>query len=140
MYEEQIRGKNRLIEELEYVLKKSEKDCRRKRSEIERIEIQVKAQKRTIDELVGQQRIQVASTNHVAESNTSQKVSFEMSENHVPHDLLGQLRQKDYIIDNLTRRVEKIEAAMKDKDYQIEVLTKCLTDEKKTVREIRRIN
>ncbi|CAG8487888.1 6763_t:CDS:2 [Scutellospora calospora] len=226
-YEEQIRGKNRLIEELEYALKKSEKDGRRKRTEIERLENQIEAQRRAIDELVEQQnlitqspdleqsetfqhiereleeknkiidelesRIQVTSAHHVAESrekemklelisnqllkyqtleaqwvdkqktleslssqlevlkkrevelneknslieslnirlDTSQKVITELREKHAPHDLLRQLRQKDYIIDNLTQRVEDIDADMKDKDDQIEALATCLAEEKK---------
>ncbi|CAG8490005.1 9312_t:CDS:2 [Cetraspora pellucida] len=234
-YEEQIRGKNRLIEELEYALKKSEKDCKKKRNEIERLEIQIEAQKRAIDELVAEQqnlmarsqspdpeqaeafrlleqeldeknkliddlkkRVQIVSTNYVAESkekdmkldlisnqlmkyktleaewddkqktldslssqlevlkkreveinekdslieslnirlDTSQKVIAELREKHAPHDLLRQLRQKDYIIDNLTQRVENIDADMKDKDDQIEALATCLAEEKKQAEQL----
>ncbi|CAG8731499.1 16568_t:CDS:2, partial [Dentiscutata erythropus] len=228
-YEDQIRGKNRLIEELEYSLKKSEKDGKKKRSEIERLENQLEAQRRAIDELVEQQnlltrnqspnpeqvealrhleqelddknktivdlekKIQVTSAHHISESkekerkldlisnqlfkyktletqwddkqktldsltsqlevlkkkevelnekdslieslnirlDTSQKVIAELREKHAPHDLLRQLRQKDYIIDHLNQRVEDIDADMKDRDDQIEALATCLAEEKK---------
>ncbi|CAG8720339.1 12886_t:CDS:2 [Dentiscutata erythropus] len=50
-FEEQIRGKNRLIEELEYALKKREKNDKSKGGEIERLENQIEAQRKAIDAL-----------------------------------------------------------------------------------------
>jgi len=225
-FEEQIRGKNRLIEELEYALKKSEKDGKKKQNEIKRLESQIEAQRRAIDELVVEQQklldrsqspdpeqaealrflkqeldeknqtieeLQLTFAHHTAESkekekkldlisnqllkyknletqwdnkqktldsltsqleilkrkevelnekdslieslnirlDTSQKVINELREKHAPHDLLRQLRQKDYIIDHLNQRVEDIDADIKDKDDQIEALATCLAEEKK---------
>ncbi|GET00077.1 kinesin, putative [Rhizophagus clarus] len=236
-YKEQIRGKNRLIEELESAWKKSEKDVRKKDAKIERLENQVEASRRAIAELVEQQqqresegynsrvispdpeqaetlrlleqeleekdkiieelnnKIQISNNKKTVElkekdkkletiSNqllkyqslesewqnkqttidsltsqleilkkrevelnekdalietlnirldTSQKVISELREKHAPHDLLRQLRQKDYIIDNLTQQVENIDAEMKDKDDNISVLKSQLADEKKVV-------
>jgi chromosome segregation ATPase len=236
-YKEQIRGKNRLIEELESAWKKSEKDVRKREIKIERLENQLEASRRAIAELVEQQqqreiesynsrvispdpeqaetqrlleqeleekekiieelnkKIQVSNNKKVSElkekdkkletiSNqltkyqslenewknkqmtldsltsqlevlkkrevelnekdalietlnirldTSQKVIAELREKHAPHDLLRQLRQKDYIIDNLTQQVENIDADMKDKDDDISALKSQLADEKKLV-------
>ncbi|CAG8609226.1 24557_t:CDS:1, partial [Gigaspora rosea] len=222
-FEEQIRGKNRLIEELEYALKKSEKDGKKKQNEIKRLESQIEAQRRAIDELVVEQQnliarsqspdleqtdtlrfleqeldernktikelqarltteskdkekkldlisnqllkyknletqwddkqktldsltsqleilkrkeVELNEKDSLIESlnirlDTSQKVINELREKHAPHDLLRQLRQKDYIIDHLNQRVEDIDADMKDKDDQIEALATCLAEEKK---------
>uniref|UniRef100_A0A1D1Z0P0 ERC protein 2 n=2 Tax=Anthurium amnicola TaxID=1678845 RepID=A0A1D1Z0P0_9ARAE len=247
-YKEQIRGKNRLIEELESALKKTAKKKRLeierlegqledKRQEIERLESQLEASRRAITELIEQQqregatrvlspdpelaetqrlleqeledkdrtieelnkKIQEANSKRAIEfkekdkkieaiSNqllkyqslenewndkqmtldsltsqleilkkrevelnekdalietlnirldTSQKVIAELREKHAPHDLLRQLRQKDYIIDNLQQQVENFDADIKDKDDDISALTAHLVEEKKHVEKLK---
>lgn len=242
-YKDQIRGKNKLIEELESAWKKSEKDVRKKDNKIERLENQLEASRRAIAELVEQQqqrenesynsrlspdpeqaetqrlleqeleekdklidelnkKIQISNNKKAIElkekeekdkkletiSNqllkyktlenewhnkqmtldsltsqlevlkkrevelnekdalietlnirldTSQKVIAELREKHAPHDLLRQLRQKDYIIDNLTQQVENIDADMKDKDDDIAALKLQLADEKKLIEKLK---
>ncbi|KAG9286392.1 hypothetical protein G9A89_014558 [Geosiphon pyriformis] len=239
-YKEQVYGKTLLIQELENALETSEKDSRRKRAEIERLEGQLEASRRAIAELVDQQqreseimrnqtlalqttetvrrleaelreknkaiselnkRITVSSrqvsdskekekkletlTNQLlryqsleiewqgkqatldglssqletlrereAELNekdaliqslnirldTSQQVIAELREKHAPHDLLRQLRQKDYIIDNLTQQVENIDADLKEKDDEIEALAGRLAEEGKLMEKLREQN
>ena len=68
---------------------------------------------------------------------TSQKVIAELREKHAPHDLLRQLRQKNYIIDNLTQRIENFDADLKDKEDDILALTAHLIDEKKHVEKLK---
>jgi len=68
---------------------------------------------------------------------TSQKVIAELREKHAPNDLLRQLRQKDYIIDNLTQQVENVDADMKDKDDDIAALSVKLNEEKKIVEKLK---
>jgi len=239
-YKEQIRGRNKLIEELEFTWKKTEKDNKRKRQEIERLEGQLEIAKRAITELVEQQQREIESdtarglspdpeqaetirileqelenkdkviedlnkkiqtsnkraaelkekdskkietisnqllkyeklenewrdkqmtfdslTNQLeilkkreADLNekdalietlnirldTSQKVIAELREKHAPHDLLRQLRQKNYIIDNLAEEAEKNDANMKDKDDDIAALTAHLAEEKKHVEKLK---
>ncbi|CAI2170992.1 19147_t:CDS:2 [Funneliformis geosporum] len=236
-YKEQLRGKNRLIEQLENSLKKSGKDLKKKRIEVERLESQLEAAKRAINELVEQveqlgclargqspdpelaenlrtleqeleeknvlinelnKKIQISNRQAVESKekekrlelisnqllkyqslesewqdkqktldslitqieilrkrefelnekdalietlnirlDTSQKVIAELREKHAPHDLLRQLRQKDYIIDTLTQQVETIDSDMKDKDDDISALTVSLSEEKRQVEKLK---
>ncbi|CAG8637850.1 11255_t:CDS:2 [Acaulospora morrowiae] len=235
-YKEQIRGKNKLIEELERTLKRRDKEDRKKCLEIERLEGQLEASKRAIAELVEQQQLETLSgnqssdldqsealilleqeleeknkiiedltkkiqisTRRVNESkekekkfeaissqllkyqtletewqgkqktldslssqleilrkreaeihekdslieslnirlDTSQKVIAELREKRAPVDLLGQLRHKDYIIDDLTQQLENIDANLKDKDDEIESLSSQLASESKKVEKLK---
>ncbi|CAG8460093.1 2549_t:CDS:2 [Ambispora leptoticha] len=71
---------------------------------------------------------------------TSQQVIAELREKHAPHDLLRQLRQKDYIIDNLTQQVENIDADLKEKDDEIEALASKLAEEAKLMEKLKEQN
>ncbi|CAG8522450.1 2717_t:CDS:2 [Ambispora gerdemannii] len=71
---------------------------------------------------------------------TSQQVIAELREKHAPHDLLRQLRQKDYIIDNLTQQVENIDADLKEKDDEIEALASKLAEQAKLMEKLREQN
>ncbi|CAG8438388.1 11340_t:CDS:2 [Funneliformis caledonium] len=233
-YKEQLRGKNRLIEQLENSLKKSGKDQKKRRIEVERLESQLEAARRAINELVEQmgcmtrgqspdpeladnlrtleqelegknvlinelnKKIQISNRQAIESKekekklelisnqllkyqslesewqdkqktldsltsqleilrkreyelhekdalietlnirlDTSQKVIAELREKHAPHDLLRQLRQKDYIIDTLTQQVENIDSDMKDKDDDISALTAKLTEEKRQIEKLK---
>uniref|UniRef100_A0A1D1XWX3 Restin n=1 Tax=Anthurium amnicola TaxID=1678845 RepID=A0A1D1XWX3_9ARAE len=71
---------------------------------------------------------------------STSKVIAELREKHAPHDLLRQLRQKDYIIDNLTQQVEDIDANLKIKDDEIECLTQRIAEESKLLEKLKEQN
>ncbi|CAG8619294.1 191_t:CDS:2 [Paraglomus brasilianum] len=71
---------------------------------------------------------------------STSKVIAELREKHAPHDLLWQLRQKDYIIDNLTQQVEDIDANLKIKDDEIECLTQRIAEESKLLEKLKEQN
>ncbi|CAG8600106.1 3814_t:CDS:2 [Paraglomus occultum] len=68
---------------------------------------------------------------------STSKVIAELREKHAPHDLLRQLRQKDYIIDNLTQQVEDIDANLKVKDDEIDRLTQRIAEESKLLEKLK---
>ncbi|CAG8570594.1 14978_t:CDS:2 [Acaulospora colombiana] len=238
-YKEQLRGKNKLIEELERALRKREKDDKKKSLEIERLEGQLEASRRAITELVEQQQLEAFNSTSRTDSSdpeqseslklfeqeleeknriiddltkkiqnsarrineskekekkfeaisnqllkyqtlesewqdkqktldslssqleilkrreaelhekdslieslnirldTSQKVIAELREKHAPQDLLRQLREKDYMIDHLTQQFENIDADIKDRDDEIELLASKLTTESKKVEKLK---
>jgi len=71
---------------------------------------------------------------------STSKVIAELREKHAPHDLLRQLRQKDYIIDNLTQQVEDIDANLKVKDDEIDCLTQRIAEESKLLEKLKEQN
>jgi len=121
-YKEQIRGKNKLIEELESAWKKSEKHVKKKSLEIERLESQLEVAKRAISELVEQQQREI-------ESNAARGSSPDPEQAETIQILEQELEEKDKAIEELNKKIQtsnKRAIELKEKDKKLESISNQL--------------
>src|SRR5207253_11287806 len=98
-------GRNKLIEELQISLKKTERECKKKRLEIERLETRLEASNRAITDLVEQQQRQIQEM-MVAKSSSLAPSEEEREENMEEIMLLkSQLEEKHKLIEDLNNQL-----------------------------------
>ncbi|RHZ89743.1 hypothetical protein Glove_11g69 [Diversispora epigaea] len=149
--EQELENKNKTINDLGDQIARNTKDLDEKEKllneqlqKYETLEAQLKDNQNQLN-ILSKKETEVTEKDSLIESlnirlDTSQKVIAELREKHAPHDLLRQLRQKDYIIDNLTQRVENIDADMKDRDDEIESLSVSLETQTKKAEKLKEQN
>jgi len=159
--EQELREKDRAIEELNRritIATRKAADAVEKESKLVALEAQLskyhvletewKVKEKTLESLstqvesIKKQECEISEKNALIRTletrlESTSKVIAELREKHAPHDLLRQLRQKDYIIDNLTQQVEDIDANLKTKDDEIDCLTQRIAEESKLLEKLK---
>jgi len=162
--EQELREKDRAIEELNRritIATRKAADAVEKESKLVVLEAQLtkycalenewKVKEKTLESLstrvesIKEQECEINEKNALIRTletrlESTSKVIAELREKHAPHDLLRQLRQKDYIIDNLTQQVEDIDANLKVKDDEIDCLTQRIAEESKLLEKLKEQN